>query len=81
MTFHVFATSNNYDRTIKPGIHMTIGLENSSGPRAARIFLKRIPDGDTILAHARKQGVYKIADLPTEDAHVLEGDGSGILHI
>jgi len=81
MTFHVFATSNHYDRSIKPGIHMTIGMENSSGPRAARIFLKRIPDGDSILAHARTQGVYRMADLSTADAHILEGEGSGLLHI
>ena len=81
MTFHVFATSNHYDGTIKPGIHMTIGMENSSGPRAARIFLKRIPDSDSILAHARTQGVYRIADLPPADAQILEWEGTGLLHI
>ena len=84
MTIHAFATSNHYDPSIKPGLHMTVGLMGGAGPRAARLFLKKIPDDESILSHARKQGVFNIADLSTADAYILVGDGTtgfGVLHL
>jgi transcriptional regulator with XRE-family HTH domain len=84
LTFHVFATRHLYDTSIKPGLHMTIGLSGSFGPKSARLFLKKIPDDESILAHARKQGVVKKADLPAGYTHILEGmdvEGSGIMQL
>jgi transcriptional regulator with XRE-family HTH domain len=84
LTFHVFATRHVYDTSIKPGLHMTIGLSGSFGPKSARLFLKKIPDDESILAHARKQGVVNITDLPEGYAHILEGndlEGSGIMQL
>lgn len=84
LTFHVFATRHLYDTSIKPGLHMTIGLSGSFGPKAARLFLKKIPDGESILAHARTQGVVSKADLPSGYAHILDGmdlEGSGIMQL
>ena len=84
LTFHAFATRHLYDTSIKPGLHMTIGLSGSFGPKAARLFLKKIPAGESILAHARKQGVVNKADLPAGYAHILEGmdiKGSGIMQL
>ncbi len=76
LTFHAFATRHHYDTTIKPGLHMTIGLSGAFGPKAARLFLKKIPEGDSILAHARKQGIVDISALPSGFAHILTGNGS-----
>ena len=84
MTIHAFTTSNHYDASIKPGLHMTVGLAGGAGPRAARVFLKKIPDDESILANARRQGVFNISDLPTADAYILIGDGTsgaGVLHL
>jgi hypothetical protein len=84
LTFHAFATRYVYDTSIKPGLHMTIGLSGSFGPKAARLFLKKIPDDESILANARKQGVVKLSDLPAGYAHILEGsdlEGSGIMQL
>ena len=84
LTFHVFATRHLYDTSIKPGLHMTIGLSGSFGPKAARLFLKKIPKDESILAHARKQGVVNKADLPAGYVHILEGtdvEGSGIMQL
>lgn len=84
LTFHVFATRHVYDTSIKPGLHMTIGLSGSFGPKSARLFLKKIPDDESILAHARKQGVVKKSELPDGFAHILEGNdvaGSGIIQL
>jgi len=63
---------------------MTVGSSGSFGPKAARLFLTKIPKGESILAHVRKQGVVKKADLPAGYAHILEGndiEGSGILQL
>ena len=84
LTFHAFATRHVYDTSIKPGLHMTVGLSGSFGPKAARLFLKKIPDDECILAHARKQGVVNKSDLPEGYAHILEGNdvaGSGIIRL
>ena len=84
LTFHAFATRHHYDTSIKPGLHMTVGLSSSFGPKAARIFLKKIPDGESILAHARNQGVVTLAELPAGYAHILEGNdvvGSGTIQL
>lgn len=84
LTFHVFATRHVYDTSIKPGLHMTVGLSGSFGPRAARLFLKKIPDSESILAHARNQGVVNRSDLPAGYIHILEGndvEGAGIIQL
>ena len=84
LTFHVFATRNVYDTSIKPGLHLTVGLSGSFGPKAARLFLKKIPDDESILAHARKQGVVNTSDLPAGYAYILDGDdiaGSGVIQL
>lgn len=84
MTFHVFSTSHHYDQTIKPGLHMTIGLAGSFGPKSARLFLKKIPDDESILDCARQQGVVDLSALPAGYAHILRGNdipGSGILQL
>jgi len=84
LTFHAFATRNVYDTSIKPGLHMTVGLSGSFGPKAARLFLKKIPNDESILAHARKQGVVNKSDLPAGYAYILDGDdiaGSGIIQL
>lgn len=84
LTFHVFATRHHYDTSIKPGLHMTIGLSGAFGPKAARLFLKKIPTGDSILAHARKQGVVSLSALPSGFAHILngnDGNDSGIIQL
>ncbi|OUS09106.1 hypothetical protein A9Q96_00040 [Rhodobacterales bacterium 52_120_T64] len=63
---------------------MTFGLSSSFGPKAARLFLKKIPEGESILAHARKQGVVDKAELPAGYVHILEGNdvaGSGIMQL
>jgi hypothetical protein len=84
MTLHAFATSNHYDSSIKPGLHLTVGLAGGAGPRAARISLKKISADENILTHARKQGVVNKVDLPAGYANILEGGdvaGSGILQL
>ncbi len=84
LTFHVFATRHVYDTSIKPGLRLTVGLSGSFGPKAARLFLKKIPDGESILAHARAQGVVNKADLPAGYIHILDGNdvpGSGIMQL
>ncbi len=84
LTFHAFATRHVYDTSIKPGLHMTIGLSGSFGPKAARLFLKKIPKEDSILAHARKQGVVDMSELSAGYAHILHGNdvpGSGIIQL
>ena len=84
LTFHIFSTRHVYDTSIKPGLHMTVGLTGAFGPKAARLFLKKIPEDESILAHARKQGVIDKAKLPAGHIHILEGndiEGSGIMQL
>jgi len=84
LSFNAFATRHLYDTSIKPGLHLTIGFPGSSGPKAGRMFLKKIPDNESILAHARNQGVVDMATLPTGFARILSGydiKDSGIIQL
>lgn len=58
LTFHSFKTSSNFTANIKPGIHLSAGIGGASSAKAALIFLQRIKPGESILKHARRQGIF-----------------------
>lgn len=64
MTYHAFRISSIFDLNVKPGLHMTPGRHGSVGPRAARIVLHRLPEGVSVLQHAREQRLMTLEEVP-----------------
>ena len=84
MRVYAFATRYVYDASLKPGLHMTVGVSGAIGSKAARLFLKKIPEDESVLACAREQRVLNKSDLSEGYAHILYGnaiDGTEILSL
>lgn len=64
LAFHAFRMGSMFDSNIKPGLHMTPGRQGSVGPRAARLVLQKLPEGQSVLSVARQQRLMTLEEAP-----------------
>lgn len=74
LTFHVFSNFAYFNSDVKPGIHLSTGIGASAAVRASAIYLEYIPEGSSLLAAARKQGVFDIANADSKEKYLLTSD-------
>ena len=71
LTFSAFKPASMYSvaNRLKTGVVMTHGRPGGIGPAAGRHILEAIPEKDSILSWARKQGFYRLEELPDYIQH------------
>ena len=74
VTFHVFKLSNGFDTMTKPGLHMTVGLPGSTGPKCSRLVIEKIKRNESVLHIARTQGMIDKSEVPEYHLSILERD-------
>lgn len=73
LTLCSFNLSTEFNARIKPGLHMVTGRSGSNGPVAGRLVLEAKPRDMSLLAFARKQGVFQQPDVDPAIRPFLDG--------
>lgn len=78
MVFSSFRSSSVFTmaKRIKVGVVTTHGRRENHGPIAGIHILERIPEGDSVLMRARRQGFHPLSDLPEHIQYHLQGNAS-----
>lgn len=83
-TLHVFLQEHQFDFNIKPGVHMTLSSNISSGVRSSILVIRKLRPDESVLNHARTSGWVDRNTISDIELDVLSGgtfDYPGIIGV